>query len=112
LFNLALRLVRRAPQDLLTFRFVGRIEEKRSDLFYRAQVQAPIAQHLEQDRIRSRRPCHGDAQVGRILRQVQHLGAVAEHRGRRLACKQPASIDLADMRHEIGGDVPRLSGKS
>ena len=43
----------------------------------------------------------GDATVGRALREVQHLGAVAEHRRARLPEVQLASVDLAQVRQQL-----------
>ena len=53
---------------------------------------------------RSRR---GDAEVRLGRGEVEALGAVGPHRGARLSGVEPASVDLADVRHEVGLGVTR-----
>ena len=49
-----------------------------------------------------------DAQVGLLVRQVQQLCAVREHRGEAFARIQPSVVGLRDVRDEPRLDTPRL----
>jgi len=44
----------------------------------------------------------GDPEVGLGLGEVEDLGTVHEHRGRGFAGVEPAPVDLADVRDEVG----------
>ncbi|HXY38685.1 MAG TPA: hypothetical protein VEQ10_03400 [Vicinamibacteria bacterium] len=69
-------------------------------------MQPPVTQQLEQDGVTSCRASDGDAQLGLVLRQVQQLGAVREHRRDGEPRIQTAGVDLANVRDEIGVVAP------
>ena len=56
----------------------------------------------------ARGPRDRDPQVGLGLGEVEALGAVDEHRGRGFAGVEPALVDLADVRDEVGLDAARV----
>ncbi len=66
-----------------------------------AQMQTAIREHVEKQREAARGPRAGDAQVGLVLGQVQHLPAVAEHRSARFAEVELAGVDLYYGRWKI-----------
>jgi hypothetical protein len=74
-----------------------------------AQVQAAVAEHVEQQGVARRGPGDHDAQRGLGLRQVQPLDAVGEHRGARLAEIEPALVHRGDVGHEVGLDAARVA---
>ena len=93
--------MRRPRQEFLAVRD-GEVWRELRDA---AHVQLAIAEHREQYRMAPRRPRDGDAGVGLVLREVQHLGAVREHRGR-FADVEPACVHFGDVRDEHGLDAP------
>jgi hypothetical protein len=69
-------------------------------------VEAPVAQHRQDQRVLEGGSSYGNAQVRFPFRQVQGAGAVSEHGGKRLASVQPSLVHLGDVRDEV-----RLSRK-
>jgi hypothetical protein len=72
------------------------------------QVEPPVGEHFEKDGVLSRRSGRCDAQIGLLLREVQKLHAIREHRGHGCASKQPPLVHLIDVGNEFGFDAPRL----
>ena len=105
LLDLALRAVGGPLEDGLPV--VG--GEVRGELGNGGEVEPPVGEHGEEDRVLSRRPGGGDAQVGFGLGEVEPLGAVREHGRRGLAGVEPACVDLAYVSHEVGFAASRLA---
>jgi len=82
------------------------VREVRSQLGDGAEMQAAIGQHVEQHREAARGASAGDAQVGLVLGEVEHLDAVGEHARARLTQVEPAGVDLGDVRHDLGLAAP------
>jgi hypothetical protein len=97
LLDLPLRLVNRAFQERVPV-LPG---EMRSQLGDSGQVQAPIGEQDEEHRVLARRTRHRDAQVGLVLREVEDLGAVGEHRGAGFAGEEPPAVQFTDMGDEV-----------
>jgi hypothetical protein len=73
-----------------------------------AEVQPSVAEHLEQDGMLTRRPRHGDAEIGLVLPQAENSPAVFEHRRARLAGIEPPALHLCDMSDHLGLGSSRL----
>ena len=83
--------------------------EERYEPRQAAQMQAAVPQHRQQLWVPACRASDGDPTVGLSLGEVQPLGAVDKHRRARLSGKEPALVDLANVRDQIGFDAVRLS---
>ena len=83
--------------------------EVRGELGDGGEVEPPVGEHGEEDRVLARRPGGGDAQVGFGLGEVEPLGAVGVHGGRGLAGVEPACVDFADVSDEVGFVASRLA---
>ena len=105
LLDLALRAVGGPLQDGLPV--VG--GQVRGELGDGGEVEPPVGEHGEEDRVLARRPGGGDAQVGFGLGEVEPLGAVGEHGRRGLAGVEPACVDFADVGDEVGFAASRLA---
>ncbi len=105
LLDLALRAVGGPLEDGVPV--VG--GEVRGELGDGGEVEPPVGEHGEEDRVLARRPGGGDAQVGLGLGEVEPLGAVGEHGRRGLAGVEPACVDLADVGDEVGFVASRLA---
>ena len=105
LLDLALRAVGGPREDGVPV--VG--GEVRGELGDGGEVEPPVGEHGEEDRVLARRPGGGDAQVGFGLGEVEPLGAVGEHGRRGLAGVEPACIGLGDVRDEFGFVASRLA---
>lgn len=104
LLDLALGLVRRARENLVGVR----VREVRYELADPARVQPAIAQHHEQGGIPPRSSRDGDSRIRLVLREVQHLRAIGEHRGG-LVDVRPALVHFGDVGDENGFDASRLA---
>ena len=104
LFDLALGPVRGPFQERVSV-LPG---ETGSELGDSGQVEATVTQHHQEHRVLPRGTCHGDAQIGFRLGEVQDVGAVGEHRGRSLAGIEPSLVHLGDVSDEVGLDAPGL----
>lgn len=101
------RPVRRALEQALPCRGLQAREHWR-ELRRPAQVQAPVGQHREQDRMPPRRAGHRDPQVRLVLGEVERPGAVREQRRERLPGVEPPLVHLGELRDQLGLDPPRL----
>ena len=104
LLDLALGLVGGALQEGLSV--PGR--QVRGQQRDAAQVNPPVAEHLEEHRVLATRPRHVDPQRGLGLREMQHLDAVGVHGGRGLPGVEPARVHLGDEGDEVGLDAAGL----
>jgi len=89
--------VRRTGEHLVTVRR-GQVGGELADP---GQVDPPVGEHLQEHRMLARGPSGGDPQVGFVLREVQDLRAVDEHRIASLASVELPLVHLADVRHEL-----------
>jgi hypothetical protein len=80
------------------------IRQVRSELSDARQMKATVAKHFQKDRIPPRGSRRGDSLVRFVLREVQHVGCVREHRRASLPGIQPPLVNLADLSDEIGLD--------
>jgi hypothetical protein len=67
-----------------------------------AEVELPVAQHREENRVLARGAGRGDAEVGLGLREVQGLGTVREHRGECFAGVEASFVCFGDVVDEVG----------
>jgi hypothetical protein len=72
-----------------------------------AEVKAALLQQLQEPRVLPGGARHGDPQVGLVLREVEHLGAVREHRRTGFPSVQTPGVDLGNVGDQIRLDVPR-----
>jgi hypothetical protein len=77
----------------------------RCQQLHTAQVELAPAQALEQERIGLRGPRGQDPVISRGLREVQHLGAVGDHRGATLLEVELASFDLGEVGEQLRLDL-------
>jgi hypothetical protein len=78
------------------------------DQSHRGEVNAAVAEPVEQAIEPSRRAGDGDAPVGLGLGEMERLGAVSEHRGKGTLGEESARLDLADVSYEVGLDAAFL----
>jgi hypothetical protein len=83
--------------------------EVRGELGDGGEVEPPVGEHGEEDRVLARGPGGGDAQVGFGLGEVEPLGAIGVHGGRGLAGVGPACVDFTDVGDEVGFVASRLA---
>ena len=96
--DLSLRTVGGSVQDVLLV-LRGQV---RGELRDGRQVQPSVGEHGQEEGMLSPGAGGGDAEVGLGLGEVEDLGAVREHRGRGFARVEPSTVDLADVRDEVG----------
>ena len=82
--------------------------EVRGELRDRGQVQPPVGQHGEEERVLPRGAGRGDPEVGLGLREVEDLGAIRKHRRAGLAGVETPRVDLANVSDEVGLVAPGL----
>jgi hypothetical protein len=85
--------------DVVLGRQVGR------EQLHSAQVDLAPADPVQEDRIGPRGPRGLDPVIGARLREVQDLGAVAEHRGAALVEVEGARLDLGEVGEQIRLDL-------
>jgi hypothetical protein len=72
------------------------------------EMEAAVTQHGQQHGVLPGRPGHGDAQVGLVLREMKHLGAVDEHRRRGLSGVEPPGVDFGNEGDKVCFDAAGL----
>src|SRR5262245_22967520 len=81
----------------------------RSEQLDRREVQLVRFEHREYARKLPAQSSGANPQVRLVLRHVQRLDGIFEHRGKRLLTIQPASIDLTEMNQQSSGERALLS---
>ena len=71
------------------------------------QVKAAVTKHGQEHRVLPRGAGYRDSQVGLGFRQVEHLGAVREHRRSGFAGVEAPRIHLGDVGDHVRFDVSR-----
>jgi hypothetical protein len=83
--------------------------EVRDQLGDAGQVEATFGQHGQEDGILPGRSGRRDPQIRLGLGEMEDLRAIGEHRRGGFAGVEPAFVDLADVGHEVGFGVTRLT---
>ncbi len=88
--------------------------EGRCQVRHSGQVQPPVGEHFEDQRVLAGRTRRGDTPPGLVLREVEPLGAVGEERGAGFLQIEPARVDLAEVRQQenfrVAGAAGQLTG--
>jgi hypothetical protein len=71
-----------------------------------AQVQGPVGQHADDDRVAFDRPCSHDAVIRGLLGKSQCGAAVREERRKAEPEVQPPGVELREVDNEFNRDVP------
>ena len=107
----------RFEQWVARFRTASRLSGVRcgASLADGGEVEPPVGEHGEEDRVLARRPGGGDAQVGFGLGEVEPLGAVGEHgrarpRGRRAGAASTSAM-CATRSASLRRDWRRMSAR-
>ena len=83
--------------------------EVRSQLGDSGDVETAIGQHGQENRVLTRGPRRGDAQIRLGLREMKDLRAVGEHRGGGFTGIKPSRVDFADVGYQVGFEPTGLS---